>query len=166
MTSVGVAALGERDLDHVEVARHDRVREKLARLAQHLRAEVARGEVRQREHAHARGRGDLRSLARGRVRRLLRALALLLAEGRLVDEQLGALREVDVRERRRGVAGDEHLPPGARRPEHLLRRHDAAVGERDRLAGLEPAALGARRDAERVGGRDVEAAGRGSSTSA
>ena len=152
-------ALGERDLDHVEVAGDDRLREHLARLARGLGPEVAGREVRQREQLHARGGGDLRRLARGRVRRLSRPLALLLAERRLVDEQLGALREVEIGERRRGVAGDRAPSVPARgSPSTCVGRDDGAVGERDRLAATAggrargPAARRARRRSRRRSG--------------
>ena len=48
-----LAALGERDLDRVEVARHDRVREHRPRLVADLAREVARREVGQGEQPHA-----------------------------------------------------------------------------------------------------------------
>ena len=49
--------------------------------------------------------------------------------------------------------------PAARRPEHVLRAHDAAAVEADDLAPLERAARGPVRDTERIGRGDVEAAG-------
>src|SRR3954465_5194576 len=49
----GLAALGERPLDRVEVARDDRVREHRAGLVAHVAREVTGREMGQREHAHA-----------------------------------------------------------------------------------------------------------------
>src|SRR5215218_9147545 len=71
----GLAALGERDVDRVEVARHDGGGERRARLVAHLAREVARREVREREQPYAgllRQRGGLpgggvRGLARPRT---------------------------------------------------------------------------------------------------
>ena len=109
------------------------------------------------KHLRARCGGNLRSLLRRRVRGLVRARRLVLAEGRLVHEQIGALREVDVVERRRGVAGHKHLASRPRLAEHVLRRDDPAVRELDRLTCLEPPPVRPRRHAERVRRRDVEA---------
>ena len=86
----GVAPLGERDLDHVEVARHDGVGEELARLLGHLAAEVAARDVREGEQAHACLLRGERRLGGGRVPGLAGALPLVGAEGRLVDEQVDA----------------------------------------------------------------------------
>src|SRR5262249_20083985 len=59
---------------------------------------------------------------------------------------------------RAGVARDHELPARARRTEDGVRRDRPPVRERDRLAALEQPALRTGRDAERVRGRDVEAA--------
>src|SRR5215210_2744563 len=89
---------------------------------------------------------------------LLRPLALVVAERGLVDEQVCALREVEERQGRRGVAGDAKSSARSRLPENLLGPHDGAVGQRDRLSRLEPAAIAPCTDAQRVCGLDVEAA--------
>src|SRR5205823_1018407 len=99
------------------------------------------------EHLRPCCSGDLRGLFGGRVRGLAGARRLLLTERRLVDEQIGALRELYEVERRRGVARDEHLAARSRRAEHLLRSDDLPVRERDRLAALQPPALRTRRHA-------------------
>ena len=54
------------------------------------RARSTGRDVRQREHLHARIARDLGGLRRCRVHRLRRPVGLVLAEGRLVDEQVGA----------------------------------------------------------------------------
>src|SRR5664280_1122114 len=84
-----LASLLEGQIDDIEVPRYDRFREQLARFAQHLGPEVASRDMGQREHLDAGCERDLRRLRGGRVVGLLRALALLLAEGGLVDEQIG-----------------------------------------------------------------------------
>ena len=89
-TSAGAAAVGERDLDRVEVARQLRRREDRARLLAQLAPAVAGRDVRQREQPDLRVRRDPRGLRGRRVAGQARALALLLAEGRLVDQQVGA----------------------------------------------------------------------------
>ena len=77
-----LAALRERDLDHVEVARRLGGRELLARLGQHLADVVARGDVDQGEQLHARLARQLGRLAGGRVAGLGGALDLLVGEAR------------------------------------------------------------------------------------
>src|SRR3954451_2246521 len=87
----GLALLGERDVDRVEVARDDRALEHRARLVADLAAAVAGRDVRQREHPDVGLARDLGRLAGGAVAGLEGALALVLDEGRLVDEQVGAV---------------------------------------------------------------------------
>src|SRR5437763_11468875 len=107
-----LAALGERDLDSVEVARHDRVVEHGPRLVAKLAAAVARRDVDEREH------DDLRfgcKLGRGACRRVggfARTLLLIEGERRLVDQQVGTVRDCARHVRRRGVAG-QHDPAAA-----------------------------------------------------
>ena len=114
--------------------------------------------MRQREQADLGLARDLGCVGRGRVLRLARAVALVVAEGRLVDEQVGArARPRHARDGAR-VAGEDDRPPGPRRPEHLAGVIVAAVRKRDGVAALERAALRPGRDAERVGSHDVEAA--------
>ena len=87
-----LAALGERDLDQVEVARHDGVGEQLARLLRDLAAEVAAREMRQREQPDA--AACAASAASAAVEWLVSRArcALVGAERRLVDEQVDARR--------------------------------------------------------------------------
>ena len=115
------AALREADVDRIEVPRHDRVREDRPRLARDLAAEVAVREVREREELDLGGARDAGRLVRGRVLRLPRALALVLAERRLVDEHVGVPGRLDHGLRRAAVAGDHDLAPGPSRAEHLVR---------------------------------------------
>ena len=111
---LGLAALGQRDLDRVEVAWDLGGGEDVARLVADLSAGVARGEVRQREQADLGVGGDLGRLARGAVQGLGGALGVLVQERRLVDEQVGAVCGDDDRVGRRRVAADDDAPPGAR----------------------------------------------------
>ena len=113
--------------------------------------EVPVGEVRQGEHLHARGRGEPRRAGGGGVRGLVGALALLLGEGGLVDEDVCVLRDLEDARRRRRVAGEDDPPPGPRRPEDLLGAHLAAVRKLDRLAGLETAEERPVRHSQRLG---------------
>ena len=87
----------ERDDDDIQVPRHDGVGEDGLRLALDLAAEVAVGEMRESEHPDLCVPGHFRRLERRRVERLVRALPLLLREGRLVHEQIGAPRRIDDR---------------------------------------------------------------------
>src|SRR5438105_4385870 len=103
--------------------------------------------------------GVVRGILRSRVCGVVRTRGLLLAERRFVNEQVGALRELDVVERGRGVPCDQQFATRPRRAEYLLRRDDLSVSERDRLAALQTSALRTGRDAERIRGRDVETAG-------
>ena len=114
----------------------------------------------QREQSHSRIEGDPRRFGGRRVLGLPRSHGLVDAEGRLVHEQVGALgRGDDRRGRERCRPLRTSLRPAARGAENLLGRHDGSVRKRDRLAPLERAALGPGRDAEPIGGLDVEAAG-------
>ena len=79
-----------------------------------------------------------RRAAGGGVRGLVGALALLLGEGRLVDEQVGLVRDLE-HARGRRVAGDDDLPPGPRRAEHLLRADTSAPPGARRPPRLEAA---------------------------
>src|SRR5690606_36243920 len=110
-----LALLRERDLDDVEVAWHDRVREDRAGLVADLAAAVAGRQVGEREQAHlGLGRQPCR-LRRRRMAGLLRAVALLLGERRLVDEQVGLVRRDAELLARRGVARQHDLAARARR---------------------------------------------------
>ncbi len=153
--------LGKRDVDRIEVARDDGVGEDGARLARDLRSEVAVGEVREGEEAHARLLPDLRGLHRRRVARLVRTCPLLVGERGVVDEDVGGARDLEHRARRARVAREHDLPPRAGRPEHLLRVHPASLFEDDDLAALEGAVARARLDAQRPRRLDVEATGAG-----
>src|SRR3954453_8069361 len=86
---LGLALLGERHLDRVEVARDLGVREDRARLLAYLPAAVPCGQMRQREQTDLGVAGERGGLAGGRVPGLLRALGLLGGERRLVDEDVG-----------------------------------------------------------------------------
>ena len=81
--------------------------------------EVAVRQVRQREHPTSAACASSRGLARRRVQRLLRPLALLLGEGGLVDEQVGARAASMHAERGAVSAAITTFRPGTRRAEHL-----------------------------------------------
>src|SRR5829696_9168767 len=121
----GFPALWERDVDRVEVARHDGRRERRARLVAHLAREVARRQVREREQPHARVPRKRGGLARGRVRGVARACALVLQERRLVNEHVGLVRVDLGRLERPRVARDHDPAARPRRPDDLLRAHAA-----------------------------------------
>jgi len=104
------APLRERDRDQVEVARDDRRGEELCRLLHHLVPEVPRRDVCEREKLHARLLRDERRFARGRVRRLPRARALVGQERRLVDENVGTRCRLHNRGCRRRVSRHDELP--------------------------------------------------------
>ena len=155
---LGRAALLEGDLDDVEVPRDDRLGEDRARLARRLGAEVAVGEVREGEHRHSRVARELGRRLRGRVRGLLCALALVLEERRVVDEQVCAPGRLEDARRRRRVTGNHHGAARPGLPEHLVGCDDASLRKRDGLAALERTALWTVRDVECIGRLDVEAA--------
>src|SRR4029453_6952264 len=153
------AAPRAADVDRIEVPGHDRVREDRPRLADDLASEVAVREMRQREELDLGGACDPGRLERRRVLRLPRALPLVLAERRLVDEDVGVPRGLDHRLGGTPVSGDPALAPGTSRAEHLVRGDRRTVRERDRLAALQGAPLRAGGDTERVGRLDVETPG-------
>lgn len=152
-------ALGKADVDDIEVPRNDRLAERGPRFPQDLRSEVAVGEVGQDEHPHVAGEGELRHRRRGRMQRLVRSLALLDGEGRLVDEDVGAARSLEHRAPWAPVAGQDDLAAGPRRSQDLFRRNPAATGELDLLAVLEAPEERALRNPERSSSVDVETAG-------
>src|SRR5438132_10246516 len=90
--------------------------------------------------------------------RLLRAVALLVRKRGLGDEHVRSPRRLDDLVGGAGVARDDELASRSRRPQYLLRRDRAAVGERHLLAALQHAALRSARNAERVRPFGVEAA--------
>src|SRR4051812_31551324 len=152
LDQVRLPALGEGDLDGVEVARDDGVLEDLARLVADVAREVPRREVGEGEELHARVAGYPRCLRGSRVPGLARASALVLTERRLVHEQVGAV-GVDLdRLHRGGVAGVDDPPARTVGPDDLL-GPDAVDG----LAALQAAEVRAFGDAQRACRLDVEA---------
>ena len=69
------------------------------------------------------------------------------------------MRSLDDERRGCGVAGEHELPPRPRLTENIRRSHGSAGVDRHLLPGLQPSACRAVRDAELVGGRDIETAG-------
>src|SRR5262249_43332755 len=106
-------ALGEADVDRIEVLGHDCAREDGPGLACDLASEVAVREVRQREKLDLGGARDPGGFKCRRVLGLPRAFPLVLAEGRLVDEHIGPPRGLDHRLRRTAVARDHDFAPRA-----------------------------------------------------
>src|SRR3954468_6978327 len=138
-----LALLGQGDLDRVEVARDDRALEDRARLVADLAAAVAGRDVGQGEQPDVGVARDLGRLARRRVAGLERALALLLDERRLVDEDVGAVGRDANHLAREAVPRDHNAPARPVGPDHLVGSH--AV---DRLAALEAPEVGAELDAD------------------
>src|SRR5262249_52381610 len=106
-------------------------------------AAVPGREVREREQADPGVAGDSGGLVRGAVAGLERAVALLLGEGRLVNEQVGALGVRADHVARGRVARDDDPAARALRSDDLF-GPDAVDG----LAALEAAEVRAERDAE------------------
>ena len=73
----------------------------------------------QREHGNAGLRGQPGGLASSRVAGLSGPLGVLLGEGRLVDQQVGAVRHEPRHLARSGVAGHNDFATAARLAEHL-----------------------------------------------
>src|SRR6185503_14172105 len=117
-----------RNLDHVEVLGNDALFEDLTRLLLDRRREIARRQVREGEQRHARLPCQLGRFARGRVTGLACAVALLLRERAVVDEQLRPLRDGGRGRARLGVAGEDELPAGAGLAHHLPWLDDPAAG--------------------------------------
>jgi hypothetical protein len=157
----GPAPLREADVDDIEVLRDDRLREDGSRLPEDLGPEVAVREVREREHAHAGGRGELGCACRSRVQGLVGALSLLVRERRLVDENVSLSRCLQNRACGTRVPGEDDLPAGSRRAENMLRAHRLPVGKLDHIAALQASEERTFRDAEGLRGVEVEAAGPG-----
>jgi hypothetical protein len=157
----GPAPLREADVDDIEVLRDDRLREDGARLPENLGPEVAVREVREREHAYAGGRGELGCARRRCVQSLVGALAFLLRERRLVDENVGLTGCLENRARGTRVPGQNDLSAGSRRAENLLRAHRFPVGKLDSIAALQAPEERTFRDAESLRSVEVEAAGPG-----
>src|SRR5262249_51391193 len=147
------AALGERQLDLVEVAGHDHVGERLLGLTPRLARERPAGEVREGQKLDAGARRQLRGFARGGGPGLDRALGLVLQEGRLVHEQRRPGRGGLGAGAGARVARQHDRPAGPLRAEHLPGPDLAAVGQGDGLAALEAPVERPLRDAERARGR-------------
>ena len=153
------APFWKADVDDIEVPRDDRLGENLACLPCYLGSEVTIREVRQREHLHTRGAGERRDVGGGGVERLVGATPFLGGERGLVDEHVGLLCCLEHGSSGPRIACEDDFASGPRRAENLLGTDLAAVGQRDRLALLEPPVEGARRHAERARALDVEAPG-------
>src|SRR6266516_7100479 len=99
----------------------------------------------------------LRRFLRRRVPGVAGALALLLAEGRLVNQEIGALRRVDRRGTGARIAGDDDEPPWSRSTDEAFCRQPSAVSKLDRLALCQLAPQRPLGNAGRLGLLDVEA---------
>lgn len=115
--------------------------------------------MRQGKHAHTRGSGEPCRAGGRRVSGLVGPRALLLGEGRLVDEDVRVPGDLEDARCGSRVAREDDLAPRPRRPEHLLGANLAPVRELDALARLEAAEERALGHAQRPSGLDVEAAG-------
>src|SRR6185295_7283142 len=115
---MGLASLGEWQLDDVEVFGGDGWLEDLPRLLDHLADVVAGGDVDQRQQLHVRLGGDGGRLTDGRVPGLGGALHLLLGEGGIVDQQVGVGGGGDGGGAGRAVAGDHDRAAAAARAHH------------------------------------------------
>jgi hypothetical protein len=91
------------------------------------------------------------------VRGLVGALAFLLGERGLVNEDVGALGNLEHRRRRCRVARQYDRPPGPRVAQHLFGHDPSAVAQYDGFPGLKAAEVRPRLHAERLGCRHVEA---------
>ena len=149
-----LAAVRERQLDLVEVTHHDRALEHGLHLPFELAGVDLRGHVVHGQHPHVRVARDLRGLHTRRMGRLGRALAVLVEERALVDEQVGAAGGDDRAVAWPGIAG-EHDPAAAAGRTHHLAGLDPAHG----LAALQLPELRAGRRAEGGGALGVEPAG-------
>ena len=85
----GPAPLREADVDDIEVLRDDSLRKHGARLAHDLGPEVAVRQMGEREEAYSGRRRKLGRARRGGMQSLVRPLALLDGERRLMDEDFG-----------------------------------------------------------------------------
>src|SRR6266540_5582286 len=99
----------------------------------------------------------LRRFLRRRVAGVAGALALLLAEGRLVDQEIGSLRRIDRRGTGPRIAADCHQAPRPRGADKIGRLERWTVGKCDRLALCQLAPQRSFGDARRLGLLDVEA---------
>ena len=153
----GPAPLREADVDDIEVLRDDGLGEDGPRLADDLRPEVAVRKVGEGQQAHSGCERQLGRARRGGVQRLLGALPLLDRERRFVDEDVRVLRRLEHRAGCPCVPGEDDLPPGPGRTEHLFGFHRSPVGKLDRLAALQASEERPLRDAETLRLLEVEA---------
>jgi hypothetical protein len=151
------APFRKADVDDIEVARNDRLRENRPCLAGNLGAEVAVRQVRQREHLHAGRTRQLGGAGRGRVQGLICPLLLLGGESRLVHEDVRLPSHVEHLRRRARIPGQDDLAPTPRRTQHLFGDDRTAAGHVNRLTCLQASEERPLGDAEGPGGLDVEA---------
>jgi hypothetical protein len=153
------APLRKADVDDIEVPRHDRLRERDARLAHDLGAEVPIREMCEDEHLDAGFTCQLCSAEGCRVERLVCAVLLLRRERGVVHEDIGVASSFEDLARRARVARQGHLAPMSRRTENLVRLDCASFGQRDGVAVLQPAEEWPLRNTQRAGSLKVEASG-------
>ena len=149
-----LAALRERDLDRVEVARDDRVREHLARLVADVAREVARGEMREREQPHLGGARDSAAW---------RAVEWPVSRARSCSSSrnVASCTSRSARWAKTSVAWQGAVSPEItiRRPRRGSPITCSGLHAVDGLAALEAAEVGAGLDPEPRGRLGVEAAG-------
>ena len=154
----GPTSLREADVDNIEVLRDHGLRKHGTGLADDLGSEVAVRQMGEREEAHSGRRRKLGRARRRGMESLVRALALLDGERRLVNEDFGVAGCLEHRAGGARVSCKNNLPAGPRRAKHLLWAHGRAVGQLHRLPGLEAPEKWALRDPEPFRGLEVEPA--------
>ena len=148
---LGRAALGQRNLDAVEVARNHGPLEDGAGLVQQLRDRVARGDVGEREQLDLGRRRQLRGRAGGAVAGGGGPLGVRVHEGGLVHKQIRAMGDGSGQVAWSGVARDNDRPTAPRFPQHLLGTNTV-----DRLPALESTEVRARLHPQLARARLVE----------
>src|SRR5256885_4242963 len=151
------ASIRIRDLDFHEVLCDPHVFEDLLRiLADRRRVLIPRAHMREDEETDPRFLRDRRGLPRGGVPIPVRLLLQRRVRGRVVDQDVRVVRNLDEGVVRHRVSGIHDLSPSPRGPEHVL-RPDRTVSDLDRLSFLQPAVEGSARHTEPLRPVDAEA---------
>ena len=159
LAQLGTAAFLERELDQVEVPRHDRIGEDGPRLSLDLPGPVAAREMREREQGDAGVAGE-RAASSAVECSVSRARSASSSQNVASCTSRSAPRAAATTPSEGAVSPvSTTFRPGRGAPSTWSGLTTRAVGERHRLAPPAAPRAPALRDTERVGGGDVEAAG-------